>query len=740
MLALLGCSLSSMHVLLAGVAWWFPPMLVVLIVLAAGVLARRLSGRVWSGAVASAVAYPLVLSLVFSPGTALLGVVPLPATVDAWHSLLVAGGASIAHQGVPAHADAGIVFILAVAAGGAAVLAELLVHTVRAPALAAVPALVLLAGPVVILPGGSDALCFVLTAVAYLVVLHAGSRLPHARAAVAGGGLALAIGLLVPYVLPDVQATPPSTGTGGGVEIGVNPIVDLGDDLRRGEATTAYTYRTTADQGLYFTLTTIEDLSGQQWGPEDPMVGAGTSVDRLDTPPGLTADVQAAPFTTSVSMGLLVGTWLPTPYPAQSITGLRGDWTADTRTLTVHTDDSSVRAQRYTVTSLDVQPTADQLRAADPSVPSDLDPLVSVPRGMPDIIARTAREVTADATTNYDRAIALQSYFHSSLFTYSEDAPVTDGYDGTGVDVVARFLRERSGYCVHFASAMALMARSLGIPARVAVGFQPGTPQYSTNGRVLDYVVTTHDFHAWPELYFSGVGWVRFEPTPSRGFVPDYDTSVATGTTDPGVTGSAPQATATPQASAPTPSASDEGVSAASGDTGMDMAPVLETAVVVLVVLALLLTPALWRSARRRRRLALLRRAGPGAVAAAWDEVRESAIDLGIPAPATETPRGFAARVGASWPGRERDALERVLDAVERSAYAPGRAPAPDPTDLALVRAGLALGARPLARLLASVAPRSLLPETWRGEAGALSGGPEGEREHGHGRALSGRR
>ncbi|MGM3293757.1 transglutaminase-like domain-containing protein, partial [Escherichia coli] len=84
---------------------------------------------------------------------------------------------------------------------------------------------------------------------------------------------------------------------------------------------------------------------------------------------------------------------------------------------------------------------------------------------------------------------------------------------GNGGDELEEFLTDdedgRTGYCEQFASAMAVMARSLGIPARVAMGFLEPTEE----GRG-QWVYSTDDLHAWPELYFAGQGWVRFEPTP----------------------------------------------------------------------------------------------------------------------------------------------------------------------------------------------------------------------------------
>ena len=138
---------------------------------------------------------------------------------------------------------------------------------------------------------------------------------------------------------------------------------------------------------------------------------------------------------------------------------------------------------------------------------------------VPATVVAAAQEVAGDAATSWDRALALQNWFRTSGgFVYSEEAPVEGGYDGSGLDVLGEFLDQRSGYCVHFASAMAVMSRLLGIPARVAVGFQPGTPETLDDGTVR-WTVTTHDLHAWPELYFEGVGWLRFEPTPRIWFI-----------------------------------------------------------------------------------------------------------------------------------------------------------------------------------------------------------------------------
>src|SRR5674476_116194 len=169
---------------------------------------------------------------------------------------------------------------------------------------------------------------------------------------------------------------------------------------------------------------------------------------------------------------------------------------------TFPTPTSRTRGPKHTVSSLQISPTLEQMRDADARASGALYEYTKVPARMPRSIGETANEVTAGMNNDYDRAVALQTFFRSGDFTYSETAPVEDGFDGNGVDVIAEFLNEKSGYCVQFSSAMAVMARTLGIPARIAVGYAPGNRSgKQINGKPI-YEVTSDLLHSWPELYF----------------------------------------------------------------------------------------------------------------------------------------------------------------------------------------------------------------------------------------------
>ena len=369
----------------------------------------------------------------------------------------------------------------------------------------------------------------------------------------------LAATLVVPVLLPAVAESPSVGGRGGGFASGINPVVNLGDDLRQGAVQTALTYTTDSGQGNYLRLVSLQNFAGNGWTPDNVTIDRKNTTRKFAPPPGLFGDVDSTVDRTHVSVVQLDSPWLPVPYPSVSITGLDGDWFWDRDALTVSSPDRSSWGEDYTVDSLVLDPTPEQLTTAGTTVPPGFNRYLQLPDGMPEIIGSTARRVASSAASNYEKALALQEFFRHGDFEYSESAPVAQNYDGSGMDVIAKFLEVKQGYCIHFASAMTVMARSIGIPARMAVGFLPGIATTNrTQGRNI-FRVTTHELHTWPELYFEGVGWVRFEPTVSRGEVPDYAVQGLAGVpvppppaaVDPAPPSSAPQNLQDPGAVAP---------------------------------------------------------------------------------------------------------------------------------------------------------------------------------------------
>ncbi|MGH8938961.1 MAG: transglutaminaseTgpA domain-containing protein, partial [Actinomycetes bacterium] len=323
------------------------------------------------------------------------------------------------------------------------------------------------------------------------------------------GATALGIALVVPAVLPQIDASALGFGSGGfGPGSGgrntvavLNPILDLGRDLRREDDRLVIRYE---GKPTYLRVVGLDEFGGDSWRPSRLQVSTSRNdvEDGLREPPGLTDD--AVGTTNALHRIQVFGLdqqWLPLPYPARRVQNIEGRWVYDPATFNVFSTNTSTRDLTYEVRSLEVNPTAEQLRAAGPP-PDDLNPFLELPLNLSPRIGDAAQRVTGDAPTAYDQALALQDWLRDpDEFTYSTKVADELG-DDNGSQAIAAFLRTRRGYCVQFSSTMAVMARQLGIPARVAVGFTAGTSQLGTR------LVSLHDAHAWPELYFEGIGWV----------------------------------------------------------------------------------------------------------------------------------------------------------------------------------------------------------------------------------------
>jgi len=166
------------------------------------------------------------------------------------------------------------------------------------------------------------------------------------------------------------------------------------------------------------------------------------------------------------------------------------------------------RERRYTVVSLVSAATVRDLRQAGTAYPAWVaDRYTQLPETLPKRVIELARAVAGSEHTPYDQAVAIESYLRQIRYNQDIEAPPADK------DAVDWFLFEnRQGYCTYFASAMVVMLRAVGVPARLAQGFAPG--EWVEDRGV--FVVREADAHAWPEVYFPNYGWIEFEPTPSR--------------------------------------------------------------------------------------------------------------------------------------------------------------------------------------------------------------------------------
>lgn len=700
LLVAFGVALGGLHEILAGAQWWLVGMVVATVILVTGAIVRSFARhRLW-GVLGQVLAGIAVFTALNAPREAILGIVPTEEALERFGELFAAGGVSIATQGVPAQAGPGILFLVTIGAGALAIALDLFVSGARMPVLAGLPLVLLLLVPTFVDPELHDPLTFVFTALAYLAILlvdRDGTR----RAAVAIGAVALVLALAVPPLLPAVQA-PQATGGGGGSAL--NPLISLGDDLRRTNPVIAYTYRSETPQ--YFRLTVLDDFSGVTWSPDGGVDGV-RDITQIGEVPGLDDDVPTTAVTTEVTVGDVRSEWLPLPYAPRVVTGLVGQWSWDPRSLAVRGNGANARGQVFQVRSLTISPSIEQLEAAGTRVPSGYQRYTALPSDLPPVVGELAEQVAGAAGSNYEAAIALQSWFRGGEFAYSEQAPVQQGYDGGGASVLDDFLQAKSGYCVHFASAMAAMARTLDIPARIAVGFTQGTPVVQEGETV--YRVTTHDFHAWPELFFDGIGWVRFEPTPGRGDVPSFPPAAVDDPATPDVDESVPA----PPVQAPVPDpqqligpdAGEAPAAEAGGEGVLTASSVPPIGWIALGALAaLLVLPAILRIVARERRMSRVAR---GSARAAWAELRATVHDLGRPVAASLTPRQLADDLEFRVSGAALAALERLTESIEHEAYARDPRP-PRVRDVRLVRRSLSRRAGIASRVLAVVVPRSL--------------------------------
>jgi hypothetical protein len=309
--------------------------------------------------------------------------------------------------------------------------------------------------------------------------------------------------------------------------------------------------------------------------------------------------------------------------------------------------------------------TPDQLAGAPDVAPK---PLLDRYTALPSVSDRVRAEAVraVEGTGNaYERAKALQDYFGKNGFRY--DLSVDPGH---GEDALERFLfRTKRGYCERYAGAYAVMARAIGLPARVAVGFTPGELQ--NDGK---YHVRDEHAHAWPEVYLHNFGWVAFEPTPGRG-APNATEYTGREEAQSEAGNAESTETTTETTAAPAPGEENPTTIPDLGDSGaqVDTSPEPDAGLpaIVKALLMVLGLVALWALVvpflhwRRRRS----RRSTPGSAAqvlADWADTAEVLSAAGVTRRPSETMSEYAARAGTSV-GLQQDP-SRALKVLARDA------------------------------------------------------------------------
>ncbi|HAP75681.1 MAG TPA: hypothetical protein DCR14_06315, partial [Acidimicrobiaceae bacterium] len=285
----------------------------------------------------------------------------------------------------------------------------------------------------------------------------------------------------------------------------LSPLVDIRASLVNRGNIELFTV-SSSDGGHYWRLIGLPSFDGSAWNPpEESLVRMG---DRSGD-----VGVASAPSNQLFTITGMGGSLVPAAFYPARVSPDSVYWAANTNSLVLPDNNALSAGDQIAVQSLIPRPTVAQLQAAGVAGANPAD--LALPSGVPDVAFSTALQVTANAATPFDKALALQNFFRTS-FTYDIDVQY-----GNSNDAIEAFLRDRRGFCQQFAGTFAVMARSLGIPARVAVGFTPG--ELGADGL---YRVYGRHAHAWPEIWLSGIGWIPMEPTPGRG---NADTAGYTG-------------------------------------------------------------------------------------------------------------------------------------------------------------------------------------------------------------------
>ncbi|THV38597.1 DUF3488 and transglutaminase-like domain-containing protein [Glycomyces buryatensis] len=728
--ASLALTMTPMFGLFEGISWTFPILLTITVVAVTGSLVRA-GGRGQGLQTLSMIAALLVLlTAAFGNGTAIVFVIPTPATFQEFAYLISVGVADVVTQAPPVAAEGGILFLTMAGVGIVAILHDMFVVGLRTPALSGLTLLTMYLVPVSVAPDATSWFWFILPAAAYLWVLGddnlrrvsrfghrftgqgqlVGPRFPSPMASAAriSAVVFITVTLMILAVIPAntsglLDQVSNGVGGDGGDANGLgslNPWAQLSGSLQRPDPVEVARLTTDDPSPRYLRMHIADQLSSDGFEPSD--YADLEPLDSLDPAGGET-------FTAQVTNLGLSDEVVPV-YGRPSSIEIDGDWGVEPNTDVIAADGTSLAdVDSYSFTYSDPSPEAANLAREGTMDPSD--PAWERNTDHPDVPELTDRVDTlmgeAGATTVHDKVLAVKDHLSSANgFTYSLDT-----IDAGNDEAILDFLDTKQGYCQQYAAAMAWMLREADVPARVAIGLSQGT---KIDG---EWSFSTSDFHAWVEVYYEDSGWVTYDPTPSGGVAGSVAFPWASEPTDTDEQPN-PDETDEPTDEASSAAPDDQDPSANADPTDgvtQDAAPDSESggfgfnpAWLALLLLAVPpFIPMLWRGAIRRSRLS------PGRLSAttAWDEARDLARDYGAPLADSLTPRQASVKLAAAAPGAA-PAAEALGSAMEAHRYSPrGADPAGLGDAVADLRTELDRGAEPTRRWRARLWPASLA--TW---------------------------
>ncbi len=509
--------------------WFRPSALLVVVVALVGMGLRRITTIRPLVVLGQLLVLVHATSLLHGRGHLFGGVLPVPETGRALGVLLQEAQSTVTNYTAPAPSNRGTILAISLLIGLTAVAVDAIGVTYRSPALAGIPLLSAFLASATNSGDGLGAWFAVPAALAWLALVGRqgvrslrawGTASPHSSSGpladpttafatlgrVVGVG-ALGVAIVLPALIPHFPTTFLADGLGrsadgrggSGSSVRLASSIDIARDLGNRSEDPVLRYRSTSDRLEPLRVGILDTYRRGQWqssadftfvpvngqipgpiaGPEVPrrverisVVDNAIGVPQVALPPGA----------------------IGSPFPA-------GTWNMTVPGLV----QLSAPATSYSTEFVELDPEDGQFTADLDNPPVDGNDLEVDPRAETEVQA-VLDKVTDDGDTALEVARKVQAYLRGSEFTYSLELADQAADGNLSDEPLARFLETKRGYCVQFASAMVMLSRAAGIPARMAVGFLPG----SIDGD--DRVVRISDAHAWPELYFPRLGWVRFVP------------------------------------------------------------------------------------------------------------------------------------------------------------------------------------------------------------------------------------
>lgn len=698
---------------------WFPIAAgAVLMVAGAGLLGRLARVPWWLQPPIAAIALWVYLMLALVRTGPLGGVLPTPTSLSALVTMVSDGFSDIAELTTPVAVTPGLALLTTIGLGFVAIVVDLIAVGLRRGAVAGIALLAVYAVPIGVTGDGVPWPAFAAGAAGYLWLLTIDNRdrvlawgrlmrpdtddrsrltvSPPSLSTRLGGASRLAaigivVALLVPMALPELPGTNlaslasgPGFGGGGARKVAPpNPITTLRGSLSQPVNFEVMRVRTNNPRPQYLRTATLDRVNPTGWTLSEMRLSSDNRLSRGaritgDQPTGSTSRVVQASIAVK---GLRQARFLPI-YPYPSKVDIDGDWRLDPTSGTVVSTRDVADDANYSLTAQQSEYEREELQASMPLAGDD--PMLARYTQLPTLPPRVdaiLNPLIAGETTEYDKVLAIRKFFEpSNGFQYTlETRPGTSGSD------LVDFLTNKRGYCEQYASAMAYLVRAAGIPARVAVGFTRGSKVGGDQ-----WSIKSRDSHAWVEVYFGGLGWVTFDPTPPyRGSnAATFPWAEGPDTDDPDAgTQPSEDPSPTPSASAKAPNGGkldqDDRLGAAAAAAGSpppSSGPPawLWWAGAAALLLALAVVPMIARRRLRRRRLTLAARDPREGPYAGWDELLDTLVDLRMDILPAETPRATAERLSTGIGGGSVEltaggveAIRRLAYAIERARYAP---------------------------------------------------------------------